>query len=107
MNSKLIDNPRPSQIEVLQIKLLPEGRQLKAFVDIRLDDWIIRNWRVTQQNGGRILIEVPQTAYKNKQTGELKFISILTLPPGIKQQIDIAILQSYRGEVEEINGSPF
>jgi DNA-binding cell septation regulator SpoVG len=94
------------KVEVLELRLLNGGKPLKAFCDLEIGDWIVRDFRVVKQNGGRILIDVPQVTWKNQQTGELRFKGILTLPSELKQEIDVAVLRAYWMEVEKQNGLP-
>lgn len=100
-----MDNP--SQIEVLQIKLLSGVRHLKAFADLRIGDWVVRDFRIIRENGGRILIDVPQSSWMNKETRRLQFKAILTLPSELKQEVDMAVLQAYKMAVEKMNGNSF
>ena len=93
------------KIEILALRLLPEGRSLRAFVDVRLDDWIIHDFRVIKQNDQKASVSPPQVSWKDPQTGEIRFKGVLTIPPEQKQRIDTEILHAYQVEVEKKDGN--
>jgi DNA-binding cell septation regulator SpoVG len=90
-----------NRIEVLSIRLMEEGRPLRAFADVRVGDWTINDWRVWQQNG-RAYVSPPQTSWKDP-TGQIKFKPILTIPDEELQRIQTAILYAYHQEMEKQN----
>ena len=88
-------------IEVLEIRLLNGDRSLKAFCDIKVNAWIIHDFRVIKQNGQKIFVSPPQVSWKDPETGEIKFKGILTIPPEQKQRIDVEILSAFQREMEK------
>jgi DNA-binding cell septation regulator SpoVG len=91
-------------IKVIEIRLLPGDRSLKAFCDVRVDNWIIYDFRITQQSGQRLSVLPPQVSWKDPQTGAIRFKGVLTIPPEQKQRIDTEILHAFQREVEKRNG---
>lgn len=91
------------KIEVLKVRLLPPGRSLRAFCDVKVDEWIIYDFRIIKQDGQRAFVSSPQVSWKDPETGEIKYKSILTIPAEQKQRIDIAVLTAFQREVENLN----
>ena len=89
------------KIDVIQIRLLSDGRPLKAFVDVQIDDWIIHDFRVIKQDGQRAFVSPPQVSWKDPETGEIRYKGILTIPPEQKQRIDVEILSAFQREMEK------
>lgn len=81
------------EIRILDVRLLPGNKTTRAFIDIRLDDVVIKDFRVIQ-NGGKPHVRVPFTTYKN-QNGELCFRQIIDLPDEVRGQVDTAILSAF------------
>ena len=88
------------EIKIIQIRLLNDGRSLKAFVDVQVGDWIIHDFRIIKQNGQRASVSPPQVSWKDPQTGSIRFKGVLTIPPEQKQRIDVEILAAYQREME-------
>ena len=84
-------------MKVIELRLKPNnGRSLKAFADIELDDGIvIRDMRVVQkQEDQRPYITCPQIAWKDS-SGEMRYKTIIVLPTPIKTKIDALILSRW------------
>ncbi len=90
-----------TEIRVIQIRHLSNGRPLKGFADIQLNDWIVRDFRIVGHNGQRLSVLPPQTSWKDPKTGEIRFKGVLTIPPKQKQMIDTMILHAYQVEMEK------
>ena len=86
------------KIEVLSIRLFPGHKTTRAFIDIQLDDMVIRDFRIVQ-NGGKPHVKAPFTTYK-KQNGELCFRQIIDFPEEVRGRIDNAILSAFYREME-------
>jgi DNA-binding cell septation regulator SpoVG len=91
------------KIEVLEIRPLDGNRPLKAFVDIKVDGTIIREFRLIKENGKRPWIATPQISWKDTD-GQIKYKTVITLPDEVKGAIDFAILRAYTEEMENHNG---
>jgi len=39
------------EIKIIDFKFLDGNRPLKAFVDLQIGDWIVREWRIIKENG--------------------------------------------------------
>ncbi len=96
---------RPSTIKVNDIRLIHGKPSLKAFATVQLDDWLIHDFRVIKQNGQKASVSPPQVSWKDPETGQIRFKGILTLPPELKQMIDIEILHVYQAEMENSGGN--
>ncbi len=91
------------KVEVLELRLLPDTRSLKCFADVKIGDWIVREWRVIQDNGKRPFVAPPQVSWKG-QDGQILYKTIITLPDELKGQIDFAILKRFTEEMEIRSG---
>ena len=92
-------------IQVLDIRLLPGDRSLKAFCDVKVNDWILHDFRVLKQNGQKAFVSPPQVSWNDPETGEIKYKGILTIPPEQKQRIDVEILCVFQKEMERRNAN--
>lgn len=87
------------KIEVTSIKLVdPKESGLRGFADVRLDDILIRDFRITQKNG-RLHAEVPHTTYK--KNGQIMFNPIVSFPSELKVRVETSILTRYFREKEQ------
>lgn len=93
-------NSCTDRIHVLELRLVHGNRSLKAFADVQVGDWIIREWRVVKENGKRPMIAPPQTSWKGPD-GQIQYKTIITLPDELKGQIDFAILKLFTAELEK------
>ena len=89
-----------SEIKILELRLLPGDKPLRAFVDVQLGQWIIREWRVIKDNGKRVWVAPPQLSWKGPD-GRIQYKTIVTLPDELKGEIDRIILNRYIGEMEK------
>ena len=96
-----------NEVTIIEIRLLIDGRSLKAFADVQVGDWIIHDFRVIKQNGQRLSVIPPQASWKDPETGQIKFKGILTIPPEQKQQISIKVLHAYQEEMEKVKSEKF
>ena len=92
-----------NKVEVQSIRLIGDGRPLRAFADVRVDEWIIHDFRILKQNGQKAFVSPPQVSWKDPETGQIKYKGILTIPPEQKQRIDTEILHAYQEEMEKEN----
>ena len=88
------------EIKVVEVKSMNDGRPLKAFVSVQVGDWIIYDWRVVQQPGQRAWVSVPQVSWKDND-GKVKYKALLSIPGGLKQRIEVAILSAWEREKKE------
>ena len=91
-------------IQVIDIRLLLGHKATRAFCDIRLNEIVVRDFRV-MQNGGKPYIRAPFSTYKN-QHGELCFRQIVDLPEEVRGQVDNLVLSAFYREKERENGRP-
>ena len=91
-----------NQIITLNIRLLSGDRPLKAFADVQIGDWIVREWRVIKENGKRPWVAPPQISWKGRE-GQIQYKTVITLPDELKGEIDFAILSRFNEEMEKVN----
>jgi len=94
------------KIEILEIRFLDTGKPLKAFVNALVNDWVVRDFRIIQQDGQRAYVMPPQVSWRDTDSGAIKYKGILTIPIEEKQMIDIAILSAYQREKERLDAHP-
>ena len=86
-----------NEVKIVQIRLLSDGRTLKAYADVQVGDWIIYDWRITKRDDQRAWVSVPQTSWKDKE-GKVRYRALLSIPGELKQQIEVAILSAWDKE---------
>lgn len=92
-------------VNVLEIRLVNGDRPLKAFADVRIGDSIIRDWRVEKHNGQRAAVSSPVSSWRNPNTRQIQFKGIVTLPPELKQAVELAVLTAYQRAMEKYDGT--
>ena len=92
------------EIQVIKIRLLAGERPLKAFCDVKVNDWLVHDFRIVKQDGQRAFVSPPQVSWKDPETGEIKYKGILTIPSEQKQRIEVEILSAFQKEMEKKNG---
>ena len=95
-----------SKVEVIEMRLMSGDKPLKAFCDVQIGTWTVRDFRIVKQNGQKAIVSYPQVNWKDPESGEIKYQAILTIPSEEKQRIDVAILSAYQRELEKLNGNP-
>jgi DNA-binding cell septation regulator SpoVG len=89
-------------IEISEIRLQNSGRALKAFVDVCLDGITVRDFRVIQEHKKRPWVACPQVSWRSKD-GIIKYKTIITFPDDQKGLIDLAVLNVYQREMENLS----
>ena len=89
------------KIEILDMKLTNGRGNLRAFIDIKVDDTILRSYRVIHEDGKRPWVGGPQISYKNPMDGQITYLTVVTFPKEVQQLISAAILDGYRREMEK------
>lgn len=51
-----------ARIEVLAIRRLTGDKPLRAFVDVKVGDWTVCDFRIVKQNGQRAWVSPPQAS---------------------------------------------
>lgn len=92
-------------IKVLAIRLQnSSSKSLKGFADIELDNGlIIKDFRILQEPNQRAFIVAPQTSWRGPG-GQIQFKTILTIPNGLKWEIESPILAEYQKVQGERDG---
>jgi hypothetical protein len=86
-----------SEVKIIEIRPLNDGRPLRAFVDVQVGDWIINEWRIFQREGERIQVAVPQVSWRG-QDGKFHYRAMLSIPEELKQRVEVAILLAWEKE---------
>jgi DNA-binding cell septation regulator SpoVG len=91
------------KIEVVSVRLVDPNLEsgLRGFADVKLDDIVLKDFRIVQRNG-RIFTEVPHTTYK--KNGKLIFNEIVSFPDELRVRVFTAILAAYFREKEPSDG---
>jgi DNA-binding cell septation regulator SpoVG len=82
-----------ASIEVLAIKPLAKGGNLKAFASVRLGGVVIHDCRVIQQPGQRPWVSLPQREYE--QDGQKKYSVIVELNESLKREVSRLVLAEW------------
>ena len=85
------------EMEVVELYRLDGDQPLKAFASVRVDCWIIHDWRITQQLGQRAFVSVPQASWRDRN-GKVRYRALLSIPGELKQRIEVAILSAWEKE---------
>ena len=85
------------EIRVVDLRFVDSNGPLKAFVGVRVGDWVISDWRIIQKPGQRAWVSYPQITWKDAD-GKVKYKSLISIPGELKQKIDIAILSAWEEE---------
>lgn len=96
-------------MRVLEIrKKVENGKPLRAFADIELDNGIVvRELRIIQEANKRPWVACPQLSWKDPESGQIKYKTVITFPDQLKGEIDLLILTAWKWEREkERNGRP-
>ncbi len=95
-------------MRVLDLRLKPSnGKPLKAFADVELDNgMIIREFRIIQEPGKHPVVATPQTSWKDPRDDRIKYTAIVTLPQPLKVKVDLLILAAWLREKESESGIP-
>jgi DNA-binding cell septation regulator SpoVG len=95
------------KVKVLEIRLMPTERPLRAFVDIKLGNMMVTDFRVFQENCGKARVEVPMTTWRDPKSHKLRFKPVVTLPSELKGRVESEILSCYYRAMEEKQSDPF
>jgi len=80
------------EIKVLEIRQ-NNGGKTRAFVDISLNDIVIRDFRILEEHG-KPHVKIPYLTYRAKD-GQMRFRDVLIFPPRVREEIDSAILSAF------------
>ena len=92
-------------VEIIELRPCHGNKPLRAFVDIKINGWIIYDWRIVQQQGQRAWVTVPQTSWKDAD-GKVKYRALLSIPGELKQRIEVAILSAWEKELGNDRSTP-
>ena len=93
-------------MKVVEVRVkFNNGKPLKAFADVELDNGIvIKEFRVIQrQSDHRPFVVSPQISWKDPGTGEIKYNTVVTIPNPLKAEVDSLILSAWFRAKEQEN----
>lgn len=82
-------------VKVIEIRPTQKPGSLRAFVDVRIGNMMITDFRIFQENGGKARVEVPMTTWRDPITHELRFKPVVTLPGELMGRVQAEILSCY------------
>lgn len=85
-------------MKVISIRLVSTDKPLRAIVDLEIEGLIIREWRIVMN--GKLVIEPPRHSWRDQESGEIKYKTLVTAPSEIKRVIDGEVIRIYRRELE-------
>ena len=86
-------------IQITEVRLLPDHKATRAFVDLEIDGIQIRDFRVYQTNG-KPSVKNPFSTYKDRE-GNLNFREIVSLPSTVQTEVNALILSAYFRRLKE------
>jgi hypothetical protein len=89
-----------NEIKVIEIRSVTDGRPLKAFADVQVNDWVIYDWRIVKHDGERAQVSVPQVSWRDR-SGTVKYRALLSIPGELRQRIEVAILSAWEKELHK------
>jgi DNA-binding cell septation regulator SpoVG len=95
-------------VKVIAIRKTRKPGPLRGFSDVKMGAVLIQDFRIIE-TGGRLVVDSPQASWRDPATREIRFKSIVTLPPDLKQSVEIAVLHAWQEEMEkkENDGNSF
>ncbi|MGA2466097.1 MAG: hypothetical protein ABSH06_17320 [Thermodesulfobacteriota bacterium] len=88
-------------VKVVDIRKTRKPGPLRAFVDVRIGDMTVTDFRIFQDNCGRARVEVPMTTLRDPESHELRFKPVVTLPGELLGRVQAEILSCYYRMMEE------
>ncbi len=89
------------KIEIIDIRIVENPKSTLAFVDVRIDGIVIKDFRI-MTNGKIPYVRTPFSTYKDK-SGKLQFRPIIIFSGEVEWKIHITILENYRQRQEDKN----
>jgi hypothetical protein len=95
------------KMKLIELRNRPEnGKPLKGFADLELDNGVIvREFRILQDPNKRPWVACPQISWKDPQSGEIKYKTVITFPDQLKGELDLLILTAWNREKEKKSDS--
>ena len=94
-------------VKVVEIRNTRKPGPLRAFVDVRLGNLLVTDFRVFQTDGGPARVEVPMVTWRDPGTRELRFKPVITLPGELMGRVQAEILSCYYRMMEEKQNDSF
>jgi DNA-binding cell septation regulator SpoVG len=82
-------------VTVIEVRLARKPGSLRAFVDVKLGNLLVTDFRVFQTDGGPARVEVPMVTWRDPGTRELRFKPVITLPGELMGRVQAEILSCY------------
>ena len=87
-------------IEVLEIKPLLNGGNLRAFVKLQIGETIFHDFRIIQQPGQRAWVSAPQAMWIDKDS-HTRYKTLIEFPHRLKSIISEAVLSAWQQQQQE------
>lgn len=97
-DSKIIPHKKGyCQMEITIIELRPcvKDGNLKAFVDVKINEILIKDFRIIQQKDQKAWVSVPQGSWRDS-SGGLSYKNLIELPKELKARVEEAVLEHYQ-----------
>lgn len=86
------------EIEILEIRPIRNG-PLKGFVDVRVGDLTLYEFRIFQRDGQRLQVQAPLATWRDKQ-GVIRYRCLFSAPAELMQRIELAVLSGWEMELK-------
>jgi len=94
-------------VKVVGIRKIRKPGPLKAFVDVRMGNITVADFRVFQEDGGPARVEVPMSTWRDPETRQIRFKPVITLSGELMGRVKTEILSCYYRIMEaEQNDKP-
>jgi len=87
-------------VKVLNLRPVQNRGNLKAFVDVEINEILIRSFRVVQQPGQRPWVSPPVESWEGDD-GQRHYRRLVVLPEDLREEVFRAILAAWRESKHE------
>ena len=82
------------EVELIEVRPIVSNGPIKAFVDIKLGDLVIHEFRIIKKDGQRLQIQAPIASCRTKD-GIIRYRSLFSAPAELMQRIEVTILSAW------------
>ena len=88
------------EVELIEIRPILSNGPIKAFVDIKLGDLVIHEFRIIKRDGQRLQIQPPIASWRGRD-GIIRYRSLFSAPAELMQRIEVTILSAWEKELKD------
>lgn len=88
------------EVELIAVRPIVSNGPIKAFVDIKLGDLVIHEFRIIKRDGQRLQIQTPITSWRGRD-GIIRYRSLFSAPAELMQRIEVTILSAWEKDLED------